>query len=157
MRLVAGPGGVPGLALSSMSERSFLDTNVLVYRFDRSEPTKRAAATRLLDNAEPGSLVISTQVLQEFYAVTTRKLAQPLSEGDAATAVDHLSALAVVGSDATFVRAAISISRTARLSLWDALIVQAALTGGCSRVLTEDLQHDAMINGLRVENPFLLS
>ncbi len=138
-----------------MAERSFIDTNVLVYRIDRDEPLKRAVAGRLLEEAQPGSLVISTQVLQEFYAVSTRKLAQPLSEEAAATAVGHLSELPVVGTDAAFVHDAIHISRTAQLSIWDALIVQAALTAGCARILTEDLQEGALIQGVRIENPFL--
>lgn len=137
-----------------MTERSFIDTNVWVYRVDGGEPVKREAARRLLDEAPSGSLVISTQVLQEFYAVITRKLAQPLSEEEAASAVARLSELPVIGSDSVFVRAAISISRSARLSLWDALIVQAALAGGCDRIVTEDLQHGSVLLGIRVENPF---
>lgn len=137
-----------------MSERSFVDTNVVVYLFDRAERTKRAVARRLLDGAEPGSLVVSTQVLQEFYAVTTRKLAQPLDPQDAATAVEHLSELPVVGSDAAFVRAAIRLSQAANLSVWDGLIVQAAIVGGCTRILTEDLYEGAVIEGIHVENPF---
>ncbi|MGH8896550.1 MAG: PIN domain-containing protein [Egibacteraceae bacterium] len=126
-----------------------------MYRVDRAEPVKREAARRLLDEAPSGSLVISTQVLGEFYAVTTRKLAQPLSEEDAASAVERLSELPVIVSDSAFVRAAIGLSRTAQLSLWDALIVQAAVVGGCTRILTEDLQHGSVILGVRVENPFM--
>lgn len=137
-----------------MTERSFLDTSILVYRFDRDEPQKQAVAGRLLDEAAPESLVVSTQVLQEFYVVTTRKLARPLSESAAADAVERLSALTVVGSDAAFVRAAIQISRAVRLSLWDALVVRAAVASGCDRVLTEDLQDGADIAGVRIVNPF---
>ena len=81
-----------------MTERSFVDTNVLVYRFDHGEPAKRAVAKRLLDRAFPGSLVISTQVLAEFYVVITRKLSRPLRPDLASEAVERLSALPVVGS-----------------------------------------------------------
>ena len=137
-----------------MTGRSFVDTNVLVYRFDHGEPAKRAVAKRLLDNALPGSLVISTQVLQEFYVVTTRKLARPLRPDQASEAVELLSTLPVVGADADFVRSGINLSRTTGLSLWDALIVQAAAVARCDRLLSEDLQDGATIQGVRVDNPF---
>jgi predicted nucleic acid-binding protein len=140
-----------------MTERSFVDTNVWVYRVDRGEPSKREVARRLLDDAPSGFLVVSTQVLQEFYTVTTRRLATPLSEDEAAEAVERLSSLLVVGSDSAFVRLAIEVSRSSRLSLWDALIVQAALAGGCDRILTEDLQHGSVIQGMPVVNPFALA
>jgi predicted nucleic acid-binding protein len=99
-----------------MTKRSFVDTNVLVYRFDHGEPAKRAVAKRLLDNAVPGPLVISTQVLEEFYVITTRKLARPLRPDQASEAVEPLSALPVVGADADFVRSGIDLSRTTGLS-----------------------------------------
>src|SRR5437879_4777126 len=102
-----GPVVARGHATGSMTGRSFVDTNVLVYRFDHGEPAKRAVAKRLLDKALPGSLVISTQVLQEFYVVTTRKLARPLRPDQASEAVEHLSTLPVVGADADFVRSGI--------------------------------------------------
>ena len=134
--------------------RSFVDTNVLVYRFDEADPGKQQVARDLLRDPEPGSLVLSTQVLQEFYAVATRKLATPLSEGEATQAIDHLSELPVVGSDATFVRDAIRLSRRAQLSIWDALVVQAAASAQCERILTEDLSHGTVIDGVGVHNPF---
>jgi predicted nucleic acid-binding protein len=137
-----------------MTERSFVDTNVLVYRFDHGEPAKRAVAKRLLDRALPGSLVISTQVLAEFYVVTTRKLSRPLRPDLASEAVERLSALPVVGADAESVRSGIDLSRATGLSLWDALIVQAAALAHCDRILSEDLQDGAVIEGVRVEDPF---
>lgn len=137
-----------------MTERSFVDTNVLVYRIDRADQGKQERARQVIEDAAPGSLVISTQVLQEFYAVATRKLAQPLDEEDAAAAVRHLSELPVVSSDAAFVNAAIGISRFERLSIWDALVVQAAVVGGCDRILSEDLADGVLLRGIRVENPF---
>jgi predicted nucleic acid-binding protein len=137
-----------------MTGRSFVDTNILVYRFDHSEPAKRAVAKRLLDKALPGSLVISTQVLQEFYVVTTRKLVRPLRPDQASEAVEHLSALPVVGADADFVRSAIDLSQTSGLSLWDALIVQAAAEARCDQILSEDLEDGTTLQGVRVDNPF---
>ncbi len=83
--------------------------------------------------------MVSTQVLQEFYVVTTRKLKTPLSEDTAARAVRGLAKLDVVGVDAPLVLAAVDTSRLVQLSLWDALIIEAASRAGCERVLSEDL------------------
>ena len=139
-----------------MSVRSFLDTNVLVYAFDADEPEKRQRSLDLLEDPPDGTtFVLSTQVLQEFYAVVTRKLARPLPEERAETAVLRLSELPVVDSDVGLVLAAIRLSRTEQLSLWDALIVGAAVAGGCQQLLTEDLQHGRVLRGVEVINPYL--
>jgi predicted nucleic acid-binding protein len=140
-----------------MPARAFLDTNVLVYAADDGEPRKRDLARAILYTDEPGQLVVSTQVLSEFYVVVTRKLARPMSESDAAAAVDELAKLPTVIADAELVRSGIAVSREDRLSFWDGLIVAAAATGGCDRLLTEDLSHGARIGSVRVENPFVTS
>jgi predicted nucleic acid-binding protein len=93
-------------------------------------------------------------VLAEFYWVATRRLARPLADADAATVVDTLAELTVVGADAELVRSAISLARRQQISSWDALIIRAAQVAGCDRLLTEDLQHDARFDDVRVENPF---
>ncbi len=133
--------------------RSFLDTNVLVYAVDESEPAKRDRARELLA-APDVPLILSAQVIGEFYVVATRKLAIPLDEADVAAAVAELLRLPVVPIDAELVRAAIATSRSAQLSYWDALIVEAAAAAGCDRLLTEDLSHGVTIRSVRVENPF---
>jgi len=138
-----------------MSGRTFLDSNVLVYSVDESpvEKAKHERAVELL-GVQPENLVVSTQVLQEFYVVTTRKLRNPLSEERAARAVRGIAKLDVVGIDAPLVLAAVDTSRTAQISLWDALIIEAASRAGCERVLSEDLNAGQVIRGVRIENPF---
>jgi predicted nucleic acid-binding protein len=138
-----------------MSGRAFLDSNVLVYSVDESpaEKAKHERAIELL-SAQPENLVVSTQVLQEFYVVTTRKLKSPLSEEVAARAVRGIAKLDVVGVDVPLVLSAVDTSRTARVSLWDALIIEAASRAGCERVLSEDLNTGQVIRGVRIENPF---
>ncbi|HEY5343552.1 MAG TPA: PIN domain-containing protein [Solirubrobacteraceae bacterium] len=136
------------------AERAFLDTNVLVYLFDHDEPDKEQCARDILEQAEPGELVLSTQVLSEFYVVVTRKLKQPLDAAQAAQAVDWLSLLGVVTLDPALVKAAIQTSRSSQLSYWDGLIVASAAAGGCERLLTEDLNDGQVIGSVRVENPF---
>lgn len=138
-----------------MSGRRFVDTNVLVYLFDADAPAKRERARELLasDGVE-GRLVISTQVLQELFVTLTRKLAVPLAPDRALTVLDSLDELPVTTIDRPLVRAAAELSIRHRISLWDALIVEAARAGGCLVLLTEDLQHGWEVAGIRVENPF---
>jgi len=138
-----------------MSGKTFLDSNILVYSVDESpaEKAKHERAVELL-SVQPENLVVSTQVLQEFYVVTTRKLKCPLSEDRAARAVRGIAKLDVVGVDAPLVLAAVDTSRTVQISLWDALIIEAASRAGCERVLSEDLNASQVIRGVRIENPF---
>jgi len=134
------------------AELRFLDTNVLVYLFDADAPTKQAIARELV---AAGRLVLSSQVLSEFYVTVTRKLARPLDADHASRAVTDLCALAVRDVTASLVQAAIRRSAATRLSFWDALIVETALEAGATTLLTEDLQHGQVIGTLRVHNPFL--
>lgn len=135
--------------------RSFVDTNVLVYAYDSDEPTKQERAVELLERlGDEGRLVISTQVLQEFYVTVTRKLARPLPTEAALEALEAWAELPMVAIDPPLVLEAARTSRDAKLSLWDALVVCAAAAGGCDRVLTEDLQDGFELCGVRVENPF---
>lgn len=136
--------------------RSFFDTNVLVYLFDDRDPEKKLRAQDVFaEESAGGRVVVSTQVLQEFYWAVTRKLASPLSEEVAGERVEDFARLPLVRVHESIIFAAIERSRSMSFSFWDALIIEAALTGGADRLLTEDLQHGQEIEGLRVENPFL--
>jgi predicted nucleic acid-binding protein len=139
-----------------MSDRTFCDTNVLVYLFDVDSPAKQARARELFtDLAGSGRLVLSSQVLQEFYVTVTRKLARPLPAEDALSALVQLSVLPLVRSDAALVIRAAQLHQKASLSFWDALIVQAALEGNCRTLLSEDMQHGHKFGDLVIENPFV--
>lgn len=132
---------------------TFLDTNIAVYAYDRDEPGKRDIARAILEQ-ESEPLFVSTQVLAEFYWVTTRRLARPLTEVEAADVVRTLAELAVIGADAELIQSAIALARERQIASWDALIVRAAQLGGCDRLLSEDLQDGAQFGTVRVENPF---
>lgn len=134
--------------------KTFLDTNVLVYAFDGAEPVKQERARELLREADPESLVVSTQVLSEFFVVVTRKLATPLTLDVAAAAVQEFSALQVVATDSALVRKAIEHVAADQVSYWDALIIAAAIQGSCTHILTEDLQAGRHLGSLQVVNPF---
>lgn len=136
--------------------RVFFDTNILVYLYDADAAEKKDRARDLFETeATAGHIVLSTQVLQEFYVVVTRKLAVPLDPEAAEDVVRNLSILPIVHIDAERILAAIGWSRQLQFSFWDALIIEAALTGGADRLLSEDLQHGQVIDGLRIENPFI--
>jgi predicted nucleic acid-binding protein len=137
-----------------VSGRAFIDTNVLVYADDLDAGPKNVLARALVSEAlTDGTGVISTQVLQEFFSTTTRKLRVPAEV--ARRKVELLATLEVVRIDVDAILSAIDLHRLHSLSFWDALIVQSAANAGCPRVLSEDLQHGQTIAGVRIENPFL--
>ena len=134
-------------------ERCFVDTNVLIYLFDNDSPGKQARAQALL-HEEKDRIVLSTQVLGEFYVNVARKLEQPLPQDAAARAVEDFSRFDVQSVTAELVLAAVRRSRSSLLSYWDSLIVETARNAGASILFTEDLQHGQEIDGLRIVNPF---
>ena len=137
-----------------MASRTFFDTNVLVYLFDADSKDKQARARDALEQAlARGAVVISTQVLQEFFVTVTRKLARPLPAGEAEAALRSLMELSVIPVDPELILAAAVSCRRDRISFWDALILAAASAAGCQEVLSEDLQHGRSFGRLRIANP----
>jgi len=135
-----------------VNERTFLDTNVLVYADDQDAGEKTPLCREILRTAiSSGRGVLSTQVLQEFFVVSTRKLGVPADT--ARRKVELLCALEVIGIQVADVLAAIDLQRLHSISFWDALIVRSAAAAGCKRLLTEDLQDGSVISGVRIENP----
>ncbi len=133
----------------------FIDTNILVYAHDISAGEKHLIAQDIIRNLwESNSGVISTQVLQEFFVTVTRKLPKPVDILIAQEIIRDLGYWQVVTIDVNTILAAIDLSRGHRLSFWDALILQAALSAGVRSLLSEDLTDGQIIEGLRVINPF---
>lgn len=130
----------------------FLDTNVLVYAFDSSEPAKRARAQDLLA-AHPDA-VISTQVLLEWFAVVTRTFAPPMPQPEAASVIAELASLTVLPVDAELVVRAAQSAAAHQLSIWDAMILESAALGGCQTLWSEDLADGAVLRGVTIRNPF---
>lgn len=132
---------------------TFLDTNVVVYAHDHGSEDKRRLAVALL-RSPSDRLVLSSQVLSEFYWTVTRKLDPPLAEAEAGEATRQLATLPLVAVDRSLVLSAIDTATHHQIALWDALIIEAAVRGGCDRLLTEDLNDGQDIRGVRIENPF---
>lgn len=136
--------------------RVFFDTNVLVYLFASDEPDKQARARQLFAaTAAANEIVISVQVLQEFFVTVTRRSLAPLSPAAADQEVRRLCAHEIVRTDELLVLAGIARSAASKISFWDALIVEAALRAHCATLYTEDLQGGWQVDGrLMVVNPF---
>jgi predicted nucleic acid-binding protein len=138
-----------------MTAPAFVDTNVLVYAEDRDAGERHERARRLvLDLWDQRSGVLSVQVLQEFYVTVTRKMARPLSEDAAGAIVEQYLSWSVVENTGPLLQDAIRLSRDARLSFWDALVVCAAQHAGCSVLWTEDLNDGQRFGRLEVRSPF---
>ncbi len=133
----------------------FFDTNVLVYLVDADEPAKQEISRSLVqEHLAEGDGAISVQVLREFFS-SSRKLRTPVSYETASEAVEYFAKFSPLQEDASMVLGAVRRTREMSISFWDALIVEAALKAGADRLFTEDLQHGQIIEGMRVENPFL--
>ncbi len=124
---------------------------MFVYLYDHADAEKqRIARATLTDAAE--EIVISTQVLSEFYWVVTRKL--NLDPRAAREGVRQMATLRVVPVDHRLVLRATDTALSTKLSIWDALIVEAAVTAGSDHLLTEDLNDGRTIRDVRIVNPF---
>lgn len=137
-----------------MSARVFVDTNILVYSRDASEPEKQPRAMACLEvlwREHRGC--ISAQVLDEYYVTVTRKLAPGMPAEVAWQDVCALMTWAPVPVDEGLMRRAHAIERGHSISWWDALIVAAAAVAGCEVIYSEDLGDGQVYAGIRVENP----
>ena len=133
----------------------FVDTNVLVYAYDRSADPRHAAARDLLDRLwQLRQGVLSVQVLQEFFVTITRKVAVPVAADIATERLRSLSRWRVHAPLADDVIAAAAISSRHRISLWDSMIVRSACETGCHTVWSEDLNDGQQIECVVVRNPF---
>ena len=133
----------------------FVDTNVIVYRYDTRVPEKQSRADdwlRLVWRSRSGR--VSFQVLQEFYATITRKLRPAMPAVEAQRIVRGLAAWRPVPVDLTVLERAWFLEERFALSWWDALIVSAAQGCECRVLLTEDLQHGQEFDMVQVIDPF---
>lgn len=130
--------------------KRFLDTNVLIYAFSGDDPRKEAARTLL---AEGG--VIGVQTLNEFVAVTKRKLGMSWAEISEALAAIRVLCTSLVPLTMETHEAAIRIAKRHGYHIFDSLVIAAALEASCSTLLSEDLHDGQVIEGLTIRNPFV--
>lgn len=133
----------------------FVDTNVLVYAFDLHDTRKHELARQVLvDRWSAGDGALSTQVLQEFYAVATRKLRTPLAHSVARRIVADYAEWACVEATPQLIVSASVLCERHDVNFWDALVIGAAHLAGARRLLSEDLQDGRRFGPVEVQNPF---
>ena len=139
-----------------MTDRVFVDTNVLVYAYDRSEPDKQQMALQVLNQLHAThSGVISTQVLSEFFVTVTRKLKPQLSPEDAYERIkNYVQAWETVDMTAAIILEAARGVRDHQLSFWDAQIWAAARLNQITVIFSEDFNVGSTIDGIEFVNPF---
>ena len=138
-----------------MSDKTFIDTNVLIYAHDIDADAKHKIAKGVLQELwTERTGVLSAQVLQEFYVNVTRKIPSPLSK-DLARLVVSSYAIWCLETTPTEILAAFRIEDESRIGFWDALIVSSAAKSGANRILSEDLNAGQRIAGILVVNPFV--
>ncbi len=139
-----------------MSDSIFVDTNILLYARDASEPAKQAIAIERLNQLwDERTGRLSVQVLNEYYVNVTSKLKPGLDPEEAWDDIEALAAWMPLALDMAVLNRAYATQRRYQLSWWDSLIVAAAEASGCARILSEDLSDGTNYLGITVENPFL--
>lgn len=138
-----------------MNDKTFVDTNVLIYAHDLDAKRKHEVAKGVLRELwSQRTGILSMQVLQEFYVNVTRKIASPLPK-DAARLLVNSYAIWCMETTPAEISAAFRLEDESRIGFWDALIVASAAKCGALRILSEDLNVDQRIAGIRIENPFV--
>jgi len=146
----------PLAGMNSMSGKFFLDTNIIVYTFS-TQTEKQQKARELLETAlNQQTGCISTQVIQEFINVATRKFEKPLTIKDCVIYLDEiLTPLCEIFPDIALYEKALNITERWQFGFYDALIIAAAIEAKCDTLYSEDLQHQQTIESIQVINPFV--
>lgn len=136
-----------------MRNKVFFDTNIFVYSIDKYSKKKQKKARDLIKEvATNNTIVISTQVLQEFYVAATKKLgAEPLAVKEIINSFEKFEIITIT---LEMIKDAIDISLLNKISFWDALIVITAESAKCLVLFTEDLNSGQVIKGVTIINPF---
>lgn len=141
--------------LLAEEQLQFVDTNVLVYAYDRSAGRRHERARNLLAGLwESGNGCLSIQVLQEYHVTVTRKVARPLSNQESARVLQGLATWRLHLPNADDVLAAIRLQEQFQISFWDAMIVQSANRLQCPILWSEDLNPGQEYGATQVRNPF---
>ena len=145
----------PGTSFMSAELLAFVDTNVLVYAVSNDEPEKQRMAREIVAHGfRDGCYAISTQVMLEVYVNITRKARIAIPAPEAFEYVRAFAEWPVVEITSEMVLAALQLAHRARISTWDAAILESARQAGCARVLSEDLVDGQAYGDITVENPF---
>jgi predicted nucleic acid-binding protein len=138
-----------------MNDKTFVDTNVLVYAHDLDAGEKHSIANGVISDLwESGNGVISTQVLQELYVTLTKKVPSPPNKSKVRRILNNYLAWDLAVNNGETILQASEIEESYNISFWDALIVSAAYSKNAAILLTEDLNDGQLIEGITIVNPF---
>lgn len=137
-----------------MSDRFFVDTNILMYAHDASAGDKHQRAKALVEELwRDRTGVVSTQVLQELTVNLRKKVRRPLDAKETRDIVtDYLTWQVIVNSGESILEA-MDLESRYHVSFWDALIIQAAQVAGAEILYSEDLSDGQRYGTVRVKNP----
>lgn len=134
--------------------QSFFDTNVLIYADDQANPAKQRKALDLIkEHLRQRTGAVSLQILQEYFVTAERKFR--LDAGLIRKKIEIYTRFYVAEPRVPDILAAIDFHRLNRISFWDSLVLRMAKQSGCTVLLTEDMNHGQVIDGVRIVNPFL--
>jgi len=132
----------------------FVDTNILLYAICPGE-RDRSKAQQAREILRRDDLILSVQVLQEFYVQATRPTRiQPLSHDEASALIGLWLRFPVVEMSVALMQSALRFKERHKTSYWDAAILAAAASAGCAELYSEDLNPGQTYDGVRVVNPF---
>jgi len=139
-----------------MKDKIFLDSNILIYSFDKTDKIKQKISLDLTRHLVfNDNVYISTQVIQEFYINATQKIKEKIPSEEAKEFIQCLKSSNIYVNDTDTIIQAIDIQKKYKLSFWDSLIISSALNLDCNLLYSEDLQDEFVIDGkLIVKNPF---
>ena len=138
-----------------MNVKTFVDTNIVVYAHDRSSGGKYKISRDILRELwKKRNGILSTQVLQEFFHISTKKISDRISLSKVEESIKHLLAWKIVVNDGSNILQAIDIYKKYKYSFWDSLIIQAAISGKAEILLSENLQSGQIIESVKIINPF---
>ena len=136
-------------------DKAFIDTNIIIYAYDVTAGKKHETARKIITELwDSGLGVISTQVLQEFFVNVVQKIPKPIDKQQAKEIVRDFLKWHVVVNTGDSIIDAIEICLRFGYSFWDSMIIEAAIKGGATVLISEDLQDGQAVSGVTIENPF---
>ena len=154
--MMARWGLEPGHGKIFMSGKTFLDSNILIYAYDNGDDVlKQNRAQKILNEGiASDDIVLSAQVLSEFYTTVTKRFENPLSSVEALNVIELVNVLQIISIDVSLVKRAIETQERYQINYWDGLIITAAERARCSTIFSEDLNAGQLYHDIEVENPF---
>lgn len=138
-----------------MSDKTFIDTNILIYAHDRDADEKHLIAKKVIEDLwENKKGVLSIQVLEEFYVNVTKKILKPIAKKEAREIIQEYFSWEIIVINSEMVLQASHIEEKQKISFWDGLIMAAAYQGKASFLFSEDLNHGQKFENVLIQNPF---